>query len=40
VCPNHGAVFSTAGRVVQGPANRALQQFPATITGDSATFTA
>jgi cytochrome b6-f complex iron-sulfur subunit len=40
VCPNHGAAFSTSGSVVRGPANRALQQFPATITGDNATFTA
>jgi cytochrome b6-f complex iron-sulfur subunit len=40
VCPNHGAVFTTSGAVVKGPANRALQQFPATINGDNATFTA
>lgn len=40
VCPNHGAVFSSTGSVVKGPANRSLQQFPATISGDSATFTA
>lgn len=40
VCPNHGAAFSTTGSVVKGPANRSLQQFPATISGDNATFTA
>lgn len=40
VCPNHGAVFSSTGSVVKGPANRSLQSFPATINGDNATFTA
>ena len=40
VCPNHGSTFTTSGAVVKGPANRSLQQFPATITGDNATFTA
>jgi Rieske Fe-S protein len=40
VCPCHGSTYTTSGTVVQGPAPRALQQFPATISGDSATFTA
>lgn len=40
VCPNHGAVFTSSGSVVRGPASRSLQQYPATITGDNATFTA
>jgi len=40
VCPNHGSTFTSSGAVVKGPANRSLQQFPATISGDNATFTA
>src|SRR6478735_10355564 len=40
VCPNHGAVFTTSKAVVSGPANRSLQQYAATISGDNATFTA
>ena len=40
VCPNHGAVFTTSGSVVKGPANRSLQRYPVTISGDTATFTA
>jgi cytochrome b6-f complex iron-sulfur subunit len=40
VCPCHGSTFATSGAVVQGPANRALQQFPAQVSGDVVTFTA
>jgi cytochrome b6-f complex iron-sulfur subunit len=39
VCPCHGSTFATSGSVVQGPANRALQQFPAQVSGDVVTFT-
>jgi cytochrome b6-f complex iron-sulfur subunit len=28
VCPCHGSHFTTSGAVAQGPASRALQQFP------------
>lgn len=40
VCPCHGSTFTSSGAVVKGPANRSLQQFSASITGDNATFTA
>jgi len=40
VCPCHGSTFSTSGSVVQGPANRSLQQFVAQATDTSVTFTA
>ena len=40
VCPCHGSTYTTSGGVVMGPAPRSLQQFPAAINGDSATFTA
>ena len=40
ICPCHGSTFTTSGAVVQGPANRALQQFPAQVSGDLVTFTA
>lgn len=39
VCPCHGSTFSTSGSVVKGPANRALQQFAASVSGDVVTFT-
>jgi Rieske Fe-S protein len=40
VCPCHGSTYSTSGTVVQGPANRPLQQFPAQATDTTVTFTA
>jgi Rieske Fe-S protein len=40
VCPCHGSKYTTAGQVANGPANRALTQFPATLSGDTFTFTA
>ena len=40
VCPCHGSTYSTSGTVVQGPANRPLQQFTAQATDATVTFTA
>jgi Rieske Fe-S protein len=40
VCPCHGSTYSTSGSVVQGPANRPLQQFTAQATDTTVTFTA
>jgi len=40
VCPCHGSTFATSGSVVQGPANRSLQQFAAQVTDATVTFTA
>ena len=40
VCPCHGSKSTTAGAVANGPANRALTSFPATLSGDTVTFTA
>ena len=40
VCPCHGSTFSTSGSVVQGPANRSLQQFAAQAGDTTVTFTA
>jgi cytochrome b6-f complex iron-sulfur subunit len=39
VCPCHGSKYSTSGTVVNGPANRALQSYTATLSGDTITFT-
>jgi len=40
VCPCHGSKYTTAGQVANGPANRALTQYAATVSGDTLTFTA
>jgi Rieske Fe-S protein len=40
VCPCHGSKYTTSGQVANGPANRALTTFPATLSGDTVTFTA
>jgi Rieske Fe-S protein len=40
VCPCHGSTFTSGGAVVTGPANRALQQFPAQVADGAVTFTA
>ncbi len=34
-CPNHGAKFSSAGVVTQGPANSNLKKYNTTLTGNS-----
>ena len=34
-CAAHGSVFSDSGAVVNGPANKNLQQFNTTLTGSS-----
>jgi nitrite reductase/ring-hydroxylating ferredoxin subunit len=39
VCPCHGSKYTTAGAVANGPANRALTTYPATLSGDQLTFT-
>jgi len=39
-CPCHGSRYTTGGAVANGPANRALTPFPATLSGDTLTFTA
>ncbi len=38
-CPNHGAVFTSAGAVVTGPATRPLQPFNMAISGNILTVT-
>lgn len=40
VCPCHGSQYSTSGDVLQGPAPRALQAFPAQFANGVLTFTA
>jgi len=35
ICPNHGANFSTAGSVLQGPATTPLTTYNTTLTGTS-----
>ena len=35
VCPNHGAIFSTSGSVIQGPATISLTKYNTTLTGTS-----
>lgn len=34
-CANHGATFSTAGAVTNGPASKALKQYNTALTGTS-----
>ena len=40
VCPCHGSRYTTTGAVANGPAPRALQQFPTTFANGVLTFTA
>ena len=39
VCPAHGSQFNTSGGVVQGPATRALREFPTQFTNNVLTIT-
>lgn len=34
VCPCHGSTYDRQGRVLQGPAERALQRYPTTVDTD------
>ena len=34
VCPCHGSTYDRAGRVLRGPAERSLAQFPTSVTAD------
>ena len=38
VCPCHGSTFATDGRVLRGPAPRALNVHPVAVTEDSVTI--
>jgi cytochrome b6-f complex iron-sulfur subunit len=38
-CPCHGSQYNTSGGVVQGPATRALRQFPTQFTNNVLTIT-
>jgi len=40
VCPCHGSRFDTGGRVLSGPAQTALQQYPTQFAGNVLTITA
>jgi Rieske Fe-S protein len=35
VCPCHGSTYDREGRVVRGPAQRALTRYPAVVQGDA-----
>ena len=39
VCPAHGSRYNTSGGVVQGPATRALREFPTQFTNNVLTIT-
>jgi nitrite reductase/ring-hydroxylating ferredoxin subunit len=39
-CPCHGSRYTTGGAVANGPANRALNVFPSTLSGTTLTFNA
>ena len=38
ICPCHGSQYTTSGAVANGPATRALQQFPTTFANGVLTF--